>query len=89
MGQAGGQPAPYVAIGTYGDFERVLGCQVNDLKTISQALGVFFRSMFSVGLDINLLREKKIATKNRLGKAGLLQWLPRKISLPCSTKLTL
>ena len=25
--RAGGHPTPYVAIGTHGDFEKVLGCQ--------------------------------------------------------------
>ena len=33
MGRAGGQPAPYVAIGTSGEFERDLGCQVNESET--------------------------------------------------------
>ena len=33
MGRAGGQPAPYVAIETSGEFERVLGCQVNESET--------------------------------------------------------
>ena len=61
MGRAGGQPAPYVAIGTSGDFERVLGCQVNELKTVSQTLGVFSGLCLVSGLDINFgkkLRQK-------------------------------
>jgi len=36
MGQAGGHPTPYVSIGTYGDFEKVLGCQqihIGGIKT--------------------------------------------------------
>ena len=33
MGQAGGHPTPYIDIGTDGEFERVLGCQVNESET--------------------------------------------------------
>ena len=29
MGRAGDHPTPYIDVGTYGDFERVLRCQVN------------------------------------------------------------
>ncbi len=33
MGRAGDHLAQYVSIGTHGDFERVLGCQVNESET--------------------------------------------------------
>ena len=34
MGRAGGRPTPYVSVGTYGDFERVLGCQLDILSSM-------------------------------------------------------
>ena len=33
MGRAGGHPTPYVSIEVDGDFEKVLGCQVNESET--------------------------------------------------------
>ena len=65
MGRAGGHPTPYVSIGTSGDFEKVLGCQVNELKTVSQTLGVFSGLCLVSGLDINSVG-KKITRKNQL-----------------------
>ena len=53
MGQAGGHPTPYVSIEADGDFEKVLECQVNELKTVSQTLGVFSGLCLVSGLDIN------------------------------------
>ena len=49
--RAGGHPTPYVSIGTHGDFERVLGCQVNESETTLIAaehlLGPASQSLFA------------------------------------------
>ena len=61
MGRAGGHPTPYVSIEAAVNFEKVLGCQVNELKTVSQTLGVFSGLCLVSGLDINFgkkLRQK-------------------------------
>ena len=70
QGQAGEHPAPYVSIGTNGDFERVLGsfweAEILDFRTFFDVFSKHFSNIFLEGQKI----EKKSPTRQKMHHLG-------------------